>query len=104
MRTNWFIVIEANGGWWVDNEGHGFGPFPSRGVAAIEAVNYARALGDQSRLAQIYWPDDDGKMRLIREVRQGPVEGAPESASEGEQPRIATAVRAQEPGATGEGR
>ena len=38
MRTNWFIVIESNGAWWVDNEGHDFGPFPSRGVAAIEAV------------------------------------------------------------------
>lgn len=68
MRTNWFIVIRSNGEWWVDNEGHNFGPFPSRGVAAIEAVNYARRLGDQSRRALIYWPDDTGKMTLIREL------------------------------------
>ena len=75
MRTNWFIVIESNGGWWVDNEGHDFGPFPSRGVAAIEAVNYARRLGDKSRRSLIYWPDDNGKMTLIRELLQGPPEG-----------------------------
>lgn len=75
MRTNWFIVIEANGSWWVDNEGHNFGPFPSRGVAAIEAVNYARMLGDRSRRSQIYWPDDNGKMRLIRELQEGVADG-----------------------------
>jgi hypothetical protein len=74
MRTNWFIVIESNGAWWVDNEGHDFGPFPSRGVAAIEAVNYARTLGDQSRRSRIFWPDDTGKMKLIRELRQGTAE------------------------------
>jgi len=74
MRTNWFIVIESNGAWWVDNEGHDFGPFPNRGVAAIEAVNYARTLGDQSRRALIFWPDDTGKMKLIRELRQGAAE------------------------------
>jgi hypothetical protein len=79
VRTNWFIVIQANGAWWVDNEGHGFGPFPSRGVAAIEAVNYARTLGDPSRQALIYWPDDTGKMTLIRQLRHGVAEdpGAP---------------------------
>lgn len=77
MRTNWFIVIRSNGEWWVDNEGHDFGPFPSRGVAAIEAVNYARALGDQSRRALIYWPDDEGKMTLIRQLH-GSVETGPE--------------------------
>ena len=68
MRTNWFIVIHSNGEWWVDNEGHNFGPFPSRGVAALEAVNYARRLGDQSRRALVYWPNDEGKMTLVREL------------------------------------
>jgi hypothetical protein len=68
LRTNWFIVIEANGKWWVDNEGHAFGPFPTREIAALEAVDYAKRLGDPSRASLIYWPDADGKMKLIREL------------------------------------
>ncbi len=69
MHTNWFIVILSNGKWWVDNEGHTFGPFPSREVAALEALDYARRMGDPSRISQIFWPDDDGKLKLIRELR-----------------------------------
>lgn len=68
LRTNWFIVVQANGKWWVDNEGHTFGPFPSREVAALEAVEYARRLGDPTRGSQVYWPDETGKMRLVREL------------------------------------
>jgi hypothetical protein len=37
-------------------------------------VNYARTLGDQSRRSLIFWPDDTGKMKLIRELRQGTAE------------------------------
>jgi len=68
LRTNWFIVVQANGKWWVDNEGHTFGPFPTREVAALEAVDYAKKLGDPTRASQVYWPDEDGKMRLVREL------------------------------------
>jgi len=67
LRTNWFIVVFANGKWWVDNEGHVFGPFPTREIAALEALDYARQLGDSDRRSQIYWPDDSGKHKLIRE-------------------------------------
>ena len=68
LRTNWFIVIYAIGQWWVDNEGHAFGPFPSREVAALEALEYAKRLGDSDRISLIYWPDKAGKMTLVREV------------------------------------
>lgn len=68
MRTNWFIVIHANGQWWVDNEGHTFGPFPTREIAALEALDYARRMGDPRRISQIYWPNDRGKLTLIREL------------------------------------
>jgi hypothetical protein len=65
MRTNWFIVIQTTGGWWVDNEGHAFGPFATREAAADEAIAYARRLGDPSRCSLIYGPDELGKQRLI---------------------------------------
>lgn len=78
-RTNWFIVVEANGKWWVDNEGHAFGPFPTREVAALEALDYARKLGDPDRVSQVFWPGDDGRPKLIREV---PGNVAAASASE----------------------
>ena len=68
MRTNWFIVIQSNGKWWVDNEGHAFGPFPSREVAALEAAEYANKLGDPNRTSLIYWPDETGKMTLVRDL------------------------------------
>jgi hypothetical protein len=67
-QTNWFIIVQANGKWWVDNEGHAFGPFPSREVAALGALDYARKLGDSDRVSQVFWPDVDGKPKLIREL------------------------------------
>src|SRR3954447_24482957 len=51
VRTNWFIVIRSNEQWWVDNEGHSFGPFPTREVAALEALDFARTLGDKGRIS-----------------------------------------------------
>jgi len=78
-RTNWFIVVETNGKWWVDNEGLAFGPFPTREVAALEALDYARKLGDPDRVSQVFWPGNDGKSELIREL-QG--EAKPGSAVE----------------------
>jgi len=69
VRTNWFIVIRSNEQWWVDNEGHSFGPFPTREVAALEALDFARTLGDKGRISQIFWPDESGKLKLIRELK-----------------------------------
>ena len=71
-RTNWFIVVEANGKWWVDNEGR-LRPFPSREAAALEALDYARKLGDLDRVSQVFWPDEHGRPKLIRELDGGTI-------------------------------
>jgi hypothetical protein len=68
VKTNWFIVIQSGGRWWVDNEGHAFGPFATREIAALEALDYARKFGDETRISQIYWPGEDGRLKLIREI------------------------------------
>jgi hypothetical protein len=67
MRTEWFVVVEARGAWWVDNEGTEFGPFASREQAGREALTIARSFGEKSRRAQVYVPDTTGKHRLIWE-------------------------------------
>ena len=68
LRTNWFIVIQANGKWWVDNEGHAFGPFPNKQMAAEQAREYAQKLGDPQRRSLVYWPDDNGKPVLVHQL------------------------------------
>ena len=78
MRTNWFIVIQSSGKWWVDNEGHAFGPFPSREAAAREATHYANKLGDPGRASLVYWPDENGKMTLVRDLGAVEAPGTPE--------------------------
>jgi len=71
LRTNWFIVVEARGGWWVDNEGSSFGPFVSKQQAGIEARVIAQAFGDPRRVSRIYAPDEAGRPSLIWESAAG---------------------------------
>ena len=68
LQTNWFIVFEAKGGWWIDNEGTEFGPFLSKEAACAEAVLIARQFGDKNRRSRIYWPDENGRQVLIWEA------------------------------------
>ena len=68
MKTNWFIVIEAKGTWWVDNEGTSFGPFSTRELAGMEARTIARRFADSSRRSRIYWPDQTGQQCLMWEA------------------------------------
>ena len=67
VQTNWLIIFESQGAWWVDNEGTEFGPFLSKRQAGTEALTIARNFGDKSRRSRVYVPDDDGKQRLIWE-------------------------------------
>ena len=67
LQTNWFIVFEAKGAWWIDNEGTEFGPFASKETAGSEAIVIARRFGDKNRRSRIYWPDEQGKQQLIWE-------------------------------------
>ena len=68
MQTNWFIVIRSRDAWWVDNEGHSFGPFDDREEAAKHAIEYARQFRDQKRVSQIYWPNSDGKQTMLLQL------------------------------------
>lgn len=67
MRTNWFIIFEARGAWWIDNEGTEFGPFASKEIASTEARAIVRTFGDKSRRTRVYWPDEQGRQQLIWE-------------------------------------
>ena len=68
MKTNWFIIYEALGAWWIDNEGTDFGPFTSREVAGVEALTIAQTFGRRDRRNLVFWPDENGKQQLAREV------------------------------------
>lgn len=67
MQTNWFIIFEAKGAWWIDNEGTEFGPFSSKETAGSEAVIIAKQFGDRNRRSRVYWPDEHGRQQLIWE-------------------------------------
>jgi hypothetical protein len=67
MKTNWFIIFEARGAWWIDNEGTGFGPFATKELAGAEALTIARRFGDKTRRSRVYWPDETGRQRMIWE-------------------------------------
>ena len=67
MRTNWFIIFEARRAWWIDNEGTEFGPFETRELAGAEALSIARSFGDKTRRSQVFWPEDDGRQKMIWE-------------------------------------
>ena len=42
-------------------------------VAAVEALDYARKLGDLDRVSQVFWPDEHGRPKLIRELHGGTI-------------------------------
>ena len=65
MQTCWFVVIHSNGRWWVDCEGTSYGPFTSRDEAAIEGAVLARTFGDDRRRAEVWAPDEHGRMKRI---------------------------------------
>ena len=67
MQNNWFIIFEARGAWYIDNEGTEFGPFPSKRQAGTEALTIARTFGDKGRRSRVYMPDDHGKHQMIWE-------------------------------------
>jgi hypothetical protein len=54
VQTNWFIIFEARGGWWIDDDGTEFGPFLTKDSAGAEAVIIAKQFGDKRR-SRVYW-------------------------------------------------
>lgn len=72
QRTCWFLVVKVNEQWWVDCEGKGYGPFETRDEAAEGAQRLAAIFGDETRQAQVWAPDDEGRMHI---AWQGPNPG-----------------------------
>ena len=42
-------------------------------MAAVEALDYARKLGDLDRVSQVFWPDEHFRPKLIRELHEGAI-------------------------------
>jgi hypothetical protein len=65
MQTCWFVVIRSNDKWWVDCEGKAYGPFANRDDATTEGTVLARTFGDSRRRAEVWAPDDAGRMKRL---------------------------------------
>lgn len=65
MATCWFIVIESNGAWWVDCEGHAYGPIENKDEAIRYARKIAEIYGDPKRQAQVWAPQRKATPELI---------------------------------------
>lgn len=65
MKTCWFVVIRANGAWWVDCEGHAFGPMDDKQEAARLAQKIAETYGDPERRSDVWVPNEAGKHELV---------------------------------------
>lgn len=65
MKTCWFVVIRANGSWWVDCEGRAFGPMSNREEAVQYARKFAVAYGDPERRSDVYVQEEKGRPVLI---------------------------------------
>jgi hypothetical protein len=64
-RTNWFIVVEPNGDGGSSTWDKAFGPLSTSELAALEALEYAGQVGGLYLASQVFWPGDDGKLKLI---------------------------------------
>jgi hypothetical protein len=51
--------------WWVDCEGKSYGPFETAQQATGNAFRFAEIFGHEGRKAQVFAPDEDGKMRQV---------------------------------------
>jgi hypothetical protein len=65
MKTCWFVVIQANGAWWVDCEGRAYGPFGAKDQALQHAREIAVTYADPARRSDIWAPTSEGKLELI---------------------------------------
>jgi hypothetical protein len=65
------LVLESRGAWWVDREGRTLGPCTSRHEAIEAALQVVQTFGDPGRRAEIWAPDDSGKMALVWKGKPG---------------------------------
>ena len=60
-----YLVLQIGGQWWIDREGKSCGPCQTKDEAEASAFHLLELFGDPERRAEVWSPDDDGKMRLI---------------------------------------
>lgn len=60
-----YIVIESQGGWWVDCEGKAYGPFRSQDVAGRGAIEIARTYGDMNRPREVLSKGEHGLYNVL---------------------------------------
>ncbi|MFD2647433.1 hypothetical protein ACFSX5_06430 [Devosia albogilva] len=60
-----YIVLKAGEGWWVDREGKAFGPCGTKDDAEGAAFKLIELFGDPERPAEVWSPDDSGKIQLV---------------------------------------
>lgn len=62
--TEIYIVVFANGQWWIDYEGDSTGPFSSKDVAAANAVALASTADRMGRRSEVRLLDG-GRSRML---------------------------------------
>ena len=64
MSTCLYLVIKVRDSWYVDCEGKPYGPCPTKDEAIHGAHELVRVFGDPERNAEIWVPNEGGKMCL----------------------------------------
>ena len=65
MSTCLYLVIKILGSWYVDREGKPYGPCETPEDAIHGAHKLIELFGDPERPAEIWAPDEAGKMHLV---------------------------------------
>jgi hypothetical protein len=65
VTTALYIVINSQGKWWVDFEGHASGPHDSRESAALDAKSQAQFMAHMERPSEVLVPDNEGKYWVV---------------------------------------
>lgn len=75
MSTCLYLVIHSLGAWWVDCEGKPYGPCDTAEEAMRAAHKLIGLFCDPERHAEIWAPDESGKMRLVWAGKPNEAEG-----------------------------
>ena len=83
MSRALYVVILSRESWWVDFEGKGHGPFPTKEAATIEARNLAQFCAHSGRASEVLIPDEHGRHRVVwSSLMEYPAQQTPVRAAE----------------------
>lgn len=60
-----YLVLKIGETWWIDREGKPFGPCETKDEAESSAFKLIDLFGDPARPAEVWSPDDAGKMQML---------------------------------------